>query len=189
MAADRRKPVRGSRPQQRRGRSRTTSSARGRKPAAAVATPASRPRLTGRAAILLIVLAVLAVSYASSLRAYLQQRQAIVEAQQRIDSAQADINELKAEKERWDDPEYQSAQARERLGYVRPGDTPFVVLSGGKALESESELVDPSTVAPITRPAWYDDVWESVKLAGHPPRTTRPPLTRIDGSDLGGSQE
>ena len=46
---------------------------------AAGARARRRPRLTGRAAILVLVLAVLAVSYASSLRAYLQQRVHIVE--------------------------------------------------------------------------------------------------------------
>ena len=43
-----------------------------------------RPRFTGRAAVLVLVLAVLTVSYASSLRAYLQQRSHIGDLKQQI---------------------------------------------------------------------------------------------------------
>ena len=61
-----------------------TRGASGRSPtrrAAAGRPRRRRPRLTGRAAILVLVLAVLTVSYASSLRAYLQQREHIARPQ------------------------------------------------------------------------------------------------------------
>jgi hypothetical protein len=132
-----------------------------------------------------LVLAVLAVSYASSLRAYLEQRSHIVELKATIAERRATIDELELEKKRWEDPAYVSQQARERFGYVKPGATPFVVLGeDGKPLQSESKLTDPDTVAPEEKRAWYDDAWDSVKLAGHPPTKAPPiPLRKIDGSD------
>lgn len=129
-----------------------------------------------------MVLAVLTVSYASSLRAYLQQRADIDGLQSTISERHDQIADLEKEKQRWQDPEYIRAQARERLGYVMPGETPFVVLVDGNPLEPESSLTDPDSVAPETPRAWWDDAWDSVKVAGHPQRQTRPPLTEIDGS-------
>ena len=196
MPADRR-PSRGRRPSP---RGRPGSSARRRtgstrpRPAtrASVRTatpePASTTRLTGRAGVLVLVLAVLAVSYASSLRAYLQQRGEIEEYQRTIAERRVDIAELEREKRRWEDPNFVRAQARERLGYVMPGETPFVVLQDGEPLEAESELTDPDSVAAEPPTAWWDTAWESVEVAGDPQRRTRPPLTRIDGrGDPGGN--
>jgi hypothetical protein len=130
-----------------------------------------------------MVLAVLAVSYASSLRAYLEQRSHIVELKAQIAERRASIEELEQERARWQDPAYVSAQARERFGYVKPGETPFVVLRDGEPLQSEAELTDPDSVAPVPQRAWYDDVWDSTKLAGDPPTKAPPvPLSKIDGS-------
>lgn len=131
-----------------------------------------------------MVLAVLAVSYASSLRAYLEQRSHITELKATIAERRASIDELEREKARWEDPAYVSAQARERFGYVRPGETPFVVLQDGEPLQSEAELTDPDTVGEEPPRAWYDDAWDSVKVAGNPPTEAPPlPLRKIDGSD------
>src|SRR3954452_25250135 len=115
----------------------------------AVGAGAERPRsrLTGRTAVLVLVLAVLTVSYASSLRAYLQQRSHINDLKASIAQHEANIDALEAEKARWDDPAFVRAQARERLGYVLPGEKSYVVLGeDGKPLEPASELQDPTTV-------------------------------------------
>lgn len=139
-----------------------------------------KSRLTGRAAILVLVLAVLAVSFASSLRAYLQQREAIEATQARIDRYEAAITDLKREKERWQDPEYVKQQARERFGYVAPGETPYVVVDeNGDPLDASAELGDPSTVADPDARAWYEDAWDSMKLAGDPPTRVPAPKNEI----------
>jgi cell division protein FtsB len=149
-----------------------------------------RSRLTGRAAILVMVLAVLAVSYASSLRAYLEQRSHISDVKAQIAERRASIAELEQEKERWEDPAYVRAQARERFGYVKPGETPFVVLDDGEPLESEAELSDPDSIAPEPERTWIDDAWDSMKIAGDPPTKAPPiPLRKIDGSDQQPSDE
>ena len=93
-------------------------------------------RLTGRAAVLVLVLAVLTVSYASSLRAYLQQRSHIGELKVQIAEREASINDLEREKKRWDDPAYVKAQARARFGYLMPGETGYEVIGAdGEPLE------------------------------------------------------
>lgn len=192
MPADQRRAARGPRPRARSGPGRP-GSARPARPAPARSgraapgrdSAAGQPRFTGRAAILVLVLAVLAVSYASSLRAYLEQRSHIGDLKEQIAERQASIDRLEDEKERWQDPAYVSQQARERFGYVEPGATPFVVLDEhGEPLTREVELTDPDSIAQEPPRAWYDDVWDSVQLAGHPPKKAPPvPQRMIDGSD------
>ena len=155
--------------------------------AAAAPTPGGgaprKPRLTGRAAILVLVLAVLAVSSASSMRAYLQQRAHIEDLKTQIAQREASIDALEREKRRWHDPAYVQAQARERFGYLMPGETSYVVLGeDGKPLESQTSLTDPATIDPKTPTAWWTEEWSSVQLAGNPPRPQAPPAREIDGS-------
>lgn len=183
-----RRPVRAGRPTSAAAPAPARTSARTSATLSAVRPAAEqgrvRSRLTGRAAILVMVLAVLAVSYASSLRAYLDQRSHIGDLKTQIAERKAAIAELQKEKERWQDPAYVNAQARERFGYVKPGETPFVVLEDGEPLQPESELTDPDAVAPPEQRAWFDDAWDSMKIAGDPPTKAPPlPLREIDGSD------
>ena len=145
-----------------------------------------RSRFTGRAAVLVLVLAVLTVSYASSLRAYLEQRGHINDLKTQIAEHEATINSLETEKDRWEDPGYVAKQARERLGYVMPGEKTYLVLGeDGKPLEPASQLQDPSTVISTTQTPWWSDGWASVELAGNPPKTGRPPASQIDGTKKG----
>ncbi|GAA1166146.1 cell division protein DivIC [Nocardioides aquiterrae] len=148
--------------------------------APAPAAGARRQRFTGRAAILVLVVAVLTVSYASSLRAYLQQRSHIEDLKSQIALRQASISDLEREKERWQDPAYVRQQARE-LNYVMPGETSYVVLDeNGEPLEQNSRLTDPSTVARKPPTAWWSTAWQSVEIAGNPPRPEPPPAAKID---------
>jgi cell division protein FtsB len=186
MAENRRTPPRGAGPRGRTGPGRTPSSRRHpRLPAASPGGPEKpRSRLTGRAAILVLVVAVLTVSYASSMRAFLQQRSHINTLKTQIADREASIEALESEKRRWDDPAYVEQQARQRLGYVMPGERTYLVLDqNGQPLQPESSLADPDEVITTTPTAWYDDAWASVELAGHPPKPAKPPLTEIDGSN------
>ncbi|WP_090967721.1 FtsB family cell division protein [Nocardioides exalbidus] len=144
---------------------------------------ARRPRFTGRAAVLVLVLAVLTVSYASSLRAYLQQRSHIGDLKAQIAEREASINDLEREKKRWDDPAYVKAQARERFGYLMPGESGFEVIgTDGKPLEAQARLNDPDDVIKTVPKAWWTGVWESVELAGNPPPPEEQPADLVDGT-------
>ena len=140
---------------------------------------APRPRFTNRMAILVVVLAVLVVSYASSMRAYLQQRSQINDLSAQIDSSQRDIGTLQREKRRWQDKAFVEAQARERFGWVLPGETSYQVIDrNGRPLESSGGLTDPSSVARQVPDPWWDKVYGSLAAADHP-RKAPVPATRI----------
>jgi cell division protein FtsB len=149
---------------------------------------AARPRLTGRAAILILVLAVLTVSYASSLRAYLQQRAQIQDLKAQIATTSASIDDLELEKRRWKDDAYLEQQARARFGFVFPGETPYQVIEDGQPLDSSETLHDPSTIVKTTPTPWWDTVWGSVELAGNPPAPKPPPASSITLPDEDSAQ-
>ncbi len=131
----------------------------------------------------MLVLAVLAVSYASSMRAYFQQRSHISDLKTQIAQRESNIDSLEREKRRWHDPAYVKSQARERFGYLMPGETSYVVLDeNGKPLQSQTELHDPATIVQEKPTAWWSTEWESVKLAGNPPKPKPPPAGMIDGT-------
>ncbi|WP_370247303.1 septum formation initiator family protein [Nocardioides sp.] len=134
---------------------------------------AHRSRVTSRAVVLVVVLAVLAVSYSSMLRAYLQQRAHLQELQRSIDADTALIAEREREIERRKDPAFIEQQGR-ALGLVAPGEIPFVALRDGAPLEPEAVLDPPSSRSTVP-PAWWDAAWASVEVAGDPPRRTDPP--------------
>jgi len=188
---------RGSDPRQRRRPSRGTSTPRavrpgaGRGPRRGVPRQRTapgrrapkRPRFTGRAAILVLVLALLMVSYASSMRAYLEQRRHISDLTTSIASSQAQVDRLSREKKRWKDPAYVRTVAHQRFGWVLPGEIGFQVLDdNGKPLDPTDTLPSPRSVAEATRPLWWQSAWGSVVVAGRSPADPSkvpPPAAKI----------
>lgn len=133
--------------------------------------------MTRRALALIVVLVVLALSYASSLRIYLGQQHELAVAEQQIRERSAQIAGLESELARWDDPAFVKAQARDRLGWVMPGEVGYRVigpdgepLGGGVTIESQERLP-----AGEHDPMWWDRLWGSIETADAPVRkvTTR----------------
>jgi cell division protein FtsB len=161
--------------------------ARVRAASAAPAAPSREPRhsrFTGRAMVLVLVLSVLTISYASSLKAYFQQHSQIQQLRGQISSSESDIRRLEAEKAQWNDPAYVREQARARFGYLMPGQTSYVVIGeNGKPLAAQASLSDPRTHSSSTPTAWWTTEWRSVQLAGNPPDTKseKKPLKYLGG--------
>lgn len=173
MPQNRRTPQRGGRPPRNTRPGQRAGAARAR--TSQSAAPLPRPRFTNRAAILLVVFAILVISYASSMRAYLQQREHINDLQAQIAREEASLAAGQQEKRRWQDPAYVEQQARERFGWVLPGETAYQVLdANGDPLTREDTLTDPASVAPEPPEAWWSKVRESVDAADHPERLVKP---------------
>lgn len=158
---------------------------RSRQPAATT-DQGRRPRYTNRMALLLVVVAVLVISYASSMRAYLQQRENINDLKAGIATSQKEIKALKTEKARWQDKAYVKAQARERFGWVLPGETAYQVLDrNGEPLATDQELTDPATVAPRAPEAWWSRAQTSLDAADHPEDYTKTPAEQLTKKTAG----
>jgi Septum formation initiator len=132
--------------------------------------------------VLVLVLAVLVVSYASSMRAYLQQRDQLNGLRADISASRLTISELTREKKRWGDPAYVRAQARQRFGWLPPGDIGLQVIGkDGKPMGSDTSLSNGSVGTGSHAPEWYQSAWGSVVAAGLPPeqKKTPKPVTTI----------
>ncbi len=117
----------------------------------------------------MLVLAVLVVSYASSMRAYLEQKEHLEALRRSIADSRANIEALEREKRRWKDDAFVEAQARQRLSWVMPGEIGFQVIGDdGKPLDGGDTLSDPEAVTEANRPPWWQTAWGSVEAAGHP---------------------
>lgn len=123
-----------------------------------------RANLTGRAATLALVLCLLAISLAYPLRQYLAQRSEIAGYRTTVAAQEQRVAQLRRQQQRWADPAYVAVQARQRLRYVLPGETSYVVLGAGAA-EAATGGTEVAPVQDSSRP-WFTDLWRSVEGAG-----------------------
>lgn len=130
------------------------------------------PRLGGAEGLslpmrLLILAGVLALAFVvvfPSLRGYLTQRAQYDAVLNQIDEARATSTALEEELARWDDDDYVKAQARERLSYVMPGETTYVVV-GADDFE-DADAADSAQADAEERLPWYEELRESARVAG-----------------------
>lgn len=132
-------------------------------------------------AILLVVVAILVVSYASSMRAYLRQHQHLVDLRNQIAESQKQIDQMQKDKLRFNDPAYVQQLARERFGWVMPGQTSYQVLgSNGLPVAPAGEL-DTTAAADKTVPqAWWAKAGSSFSVADNPQKAKPAPLKTIN---------
>lgn len=116
------------------------------------------------------MLAVLGVSYASSARAWLQQRSDINTLNAQLAASRAHVAELQQAKQRWHDPAYIHTQARERFGWLMPGEIGYRVIDrNGHIVASGSSLSVPRAGAQRRDGEWWQRAWDSVVAAGADP--------------------
>ncbi|WP_431044013.1 FtsB family cell division protein [Streptomyces sp. P1-3] len=118
-----------------------------------------RNRFTGRAAMLALVVCSLVIALAYPMRQYISQRSEIADQRRQAQQARDDEKRLREEKARLQDPAYIERLARERLHYVRPGETGYSV--AGDAQDADRSA-DHSAAA--NRP-WYRNLWDGVDTA------------------------
>ncbi|MDX3569121.1 septum formation initiator family protein [Streptomyces bobili] len=116
---------------------------------------ARRSRLTGRAALLALVLCTLIVALAYPMRQYVSQRAEIADLQREKQEARERVEQLRDLKARWQDDAYAEQRIRLRLHYVMPGETGFIVVDPDAAEQSRADQ------GAADRP-WYSNVWDGV---------------------------
>lgn len=128
-----------------------------------------------RAAILAAVVCVLTLTIAGPVRTYFAQRTEMKQLAASESALRAQIAELESQKAKLADPVYIAAQARERLGFVKPGDIPYQVqLPPGVIDPPEASAVDGAAgVAPNADP-WYSALWHTIADTPHGPPPAPP---------------
>jgi cell division protein FtsB len=126
--------------------------------------PDRKTSFTGRAAILAVVLAALAIALAAPLRQLISQRAQLSSLRDSVATQQQQLKDLQRTQKLWTDPAYVAAQARQRLHYARPGQIPFVTLSPTPTASSSAAAGAPAPDEP-----WYAQLWSSVQRAAATP--------------------
>jgi cell division protein FtsB len=140
-------------------------------------------------AIVVVVLAVLFVSYATSLRAFLTQRSDINQLEAQIARDQHTIEVLREEQRRWKDEAFLAAQARERFGWVLPGQIGFRVIGeDGRPLDTASQLTDPASLGRDPDAQWWTNTWASIRGAGDQQDAGPGPAVRLGPREKAGSE-
>jgi cell division protein FtsB len=119
---------------------------------------ASRSSFTGRALVLALVATVLLVSMAVPVRAWLAQRAQIADLRAQVNAAAEQVEALSVEKQRWEDPSFVAAQARDRLHFVLPGEVGYVAV-GAQA------QTGPAAEGATAGQPWYSALWEGLQQA------------------------
>jgi cell division protein DivIC len=125
-----------------------------------------------RAAILAAVVCVLTLTIAGPVRTYFAQRTEMKQLTASEALLRKQIADLEQQKAKLADPVYIAAQARERLGFVMPGDIPYQVQLPPSAAVPENEP-EAETVRKKNDP-WYTSLWHTVADAPHGPPTAAP---------------
>ena len=125
--------------------------------------------LTARAIALVVVLLILTISYATSLRIYFSQAHEISATRAEIAERQQRISDLQDELARWGDEAYVRTQARQRLGWVVPGETGYVVVDAdGRPLGGGAKITAEAAPEEQAPDAWWSKLWGSVQAADRP---------------------
>jgi cell division protein FtsB len=114
------------------------------------------------------VLVVVAVLLGPTLTSYISQRRQIGELRDQVSSQRQNVQALEKERALWNDDEYVEQQARERLKFVKVGDTAYTVIDADPGLDDpapEGEMARRTGDGP-----WYGRLWESMRIADDPQR-------------------
>ena len=125
-----------------------------------------------RAAILAVVVCVLTLTIAGPVRTYFAQRTEMKQLSASEKALRAQIAELVGQKAKLADPAYVAAQARERLGFVMPGDIPYQVQLPPGSVPAPARGPQ-ATIAGSTDP-WYTSLWHTIADAPHGPPPAAP---------------
>jgi cell division protein FtsB len=126
-----------------------------------------------RAAILAAVVCVLTLTIAGPVRTYFGQRTEMKQLQDVQAQLRSQIADLEQQKVKLGDPVYIAAQARERLGFVMPGEIPYQVQLPSTGGQEALPGINPA--APPSGQPWYTSLWHTIADAPHGPPIAVPP--------------
>src|SRR5271170_5073124 len=128
------------------------------------APPASprTTRLTGRAAVLAVVICAIVLSLAYPVREFMAQRQQVDQLVTQQQTMLTQVRSLQAEQAKLSDRSYIEQLARQELDMCFPGTQCYVV-------EGSSPLTSAARAQPSGPAPWYAKLWQSVQQADASP--------------------
>lgn len=116
--------------------------------------------------ILVALLVVIAILVTPTVTSYLRQQSEIEATRQDIERTKQDVQDLQEQLRTWSDDAYVERQARERLRFVKEGETTFTVIddTGSEYTETLPGMAPVNEEEAREKP-WYGQVWSSVRIA------------------------
>jgi len=130
--------------------------------------------------VLLLIVGALIV-LAPSLRILVEQQNEITALERRVAEQQAVVDELQTDIDRWQDPAYIEAQARDRLLYVYPGDITYLIVDDGLTVDGDGASLVSDEIQ-TTRIDWTRALLSSIVTAG----LTNLPANQLVSPEFGG---
>src|SRR5699024_1992646 len=167
-------PLRGSAPPAPRPAPPASRGAPSRRPSPRGPAAASRPRSTSarttaqdgpgititRRTLVLVTLVVVALAaLVPTVNSYVAQRQQLAELRSQVEGQEQEVEDLRQQVDRWEDPAYVTARARERLLFAMPGETQYRLTdTSGR----EVPLTEAEQAAEEAREGeWFSTLWTS----------------------------
>lgn len=127
---------------------------------------------------------VLTLTIAGPVRTYFAQRTEMKQLTATEEQLRSQIADLEQQKVKLADPVFIAAQARERLGFVMPGDTPYQVqLPPTAATPADPGAPLPGSTVPAGQP-WYTSLWKTIADDPHGVAPVIPPAPPVPGAPV-----
>jgi cell division protein FtsB len=117
--------------------------------------------------VLGLLVSALVLTLAYPAQRYLAQQSEIARMQQEQAAQRERIAALEERREKWNDPAYVRAQARERLQYVLPGEVAYSITDDKSVAQTPTPEVTRAARARVDGP-WYGKLWSGVRAADRP---------------------
>ena len=117
--------------------------------------------ITRRTLVLVSLVVVALAALVPTVNSYVAQRQKLSELQSQVAQQQEEVEDLRAQVARWEDPTYVAARARERLLFAMPGETQYRLTdtSGQDVPLTEAQKQEEAA----KEGEWYSTLWESLE--------------------------
>ena len=93
--------------------------------------------LNGQTILVAVLVGAAILTLAPQVQLWFEQRQAIADLQSQVDARKQELKDLQVQRNRWNDPAYVRAQARNRLFYVMPGEVSYIIMDANGVSESD----------------------------------------------------
>ncbi|AXK47158.1 septum formation initiator family protein [Brachybacterium saurashtrense] len=117
--------------------------------------------MTRRTLALVALVVVALAALVPTVNTYVAQRQQLSELRTQVAQQEAEVEDLRAQVARWEDPSYVAARARERLLFAMPGETQYRLTdtSGRDVPLTEAQ----QAAEEAKEGEWFSVLWESVE--------------------------
>lgn len=113
--------------------------------------------------MLVAIIVIALATVVPTLNTYVAQRQQLGALQEQVAEQRSQLDEVQRRVDRWEDPTFVAAQARERLLYAMPGETQYRLMdSSGQAVPITQAQQEAAEAA---QGEWFTTLWQSVEGA------------------------